>query len=161
MKKFLILTSVLIISAGVYFFQTTSAEEKNFSKVINMSVPYTDEQQLKDLYHEMWQALLTKDISTLEKIHADNFVLVHMTGMNQPKAEYLRCIRDGILNYFSEVTENIFIEVNGNKGKLTGQSRVNAAVFGGGRNTWNLQLSFDVEKINGKWILTFAKASTY
>ena len=126
-----------------------------------MSVPLTDEQQLKDLYAEMWQALLTKDIKTLDKIHAENFVLIHMTGMNQPKAEYLRCIRDGVLNYFSADTENIFIEVNGSKGKLVGQSKVSAAVFGGGKNTWRLQLAFDVEKIGGKWILTFAKASTY
>lgn len=44
-----------------------------------------DEQQLKNLYNKMWQALLTKDISTLEKIHADEFILVHMTGMQQPK----------------------------------------------------------------------------
>ena len=124
-----------------------------------MSVPYTDEQQLKDLYHEMWQALISKDISTLDKIHADKFVLVHMTGMNQPKKEYLRCVRDGVLNYFSERTENIFIDTGA--GKLIGQSKVEAAVFGGGKHTWNLQLAFDVEKISGKWILIHGKASTY
>ena len=126
-----------------------------------MSVPLTDEQQLKDLYAEMWQALLTKDIKTLDKIHAENFILVHMTGMNQPKAEYLRCIRDGVLNYFSADTENIFIEISGSKGKLVGQSKVSAAVFGGGKNTWRLQLAFEVEKINGRWILISGKASTY
>ena len=155
MKKFLFAALVVIISAGAFFIKI-SAEEKN-----SVSVPYTDEQQLKDLYHEMWQALLTKDISILEKIHADNFVLVHMTGMNHPKKEYLRCVRDGDLNYFSEETENIFVEVNGNAGKLVGQSKVEAAVFGGRKNIWRLQLAFDVEKIGGKWILTFAKASTY
>ena len=126
-----------------------------------MSVPLTDEQQLKDLYAEMWQALLTKDIKTLDKIHAENFILVHMTGMNQPKAEYLRCVRDGVLNYFSAETENLFIKVNGSKGKLVGQSKVIAAVFGGGKNTWRLQLDFEVEKRGGKWILISGKASTY
>ena len=118
-----------------------------------------DEQQLKNLYHEMWQALLTKDIPTLEKIHSDEFILVHMTGMQQPKKEYLRCVRDGELNYFSELTENIFVDVNA--GKLIGQSKVEAAVFGGRKNTWRLQLAFDVEKISGSWILIFGKASTY
>ena len=124
-----------------------------------MSVPYTDERQLKDLYQEMWQALLTKDIATLDKIHAEDFVLIHMTGMRQPKNEYLRCVREGELNYFSEQTENIFIDAV-NK-KLVGQSKVNAAVFGGSRNTWRLQLAFDVEKVNGRWILKSARASTY
>lgn len=115
--------------------------------------------KLEQLYHKMWQALLAKDIATLEKIHAEDFVLVHMTGLRQPKAEYLRCVRDGELNYFSEVTENIFVDAE--KCKLIGQSKVNAAVFGGGRNTWRLQLAFDVEKIGGQWILKSARASTY
>ncbi len=126
-----------------------------------MSSSLTDEQELKDLYREMWQALLSKDIATLNKIHSEDFVLVHMTDLNQSKAEYLRCVRDGELNYFSEETENIFIKFNGDTAKLIGQSKVNAAVFGGGRHTWRLQLAFDVEKIAGKWILTYAKASTY
>ncbi len=124
-----------------------------------MSVPYTDEQQLKDLYNEMWQALLAKDISTLEKIHADEFILVHMTGMQQPKKEYLRCVRDGELNYFSARAENIFVDTGA--GKLIGQSKVEAAVFGGNKHTWNLQLAFDVEKRGGSWILIFGRASTY
>ena len=144
------------MAVGIYFFNLTSSEEKN-----PMSVPLTDEQQLKDLYNEMWQALLTKDIATLDKMHADDFVLVHMTGMNQPKSEYLECVQDGRLSYFSAEVENISVEVSGNAGKLIGQSRVNAAVFGGSRNTWRLQLAFDVEKINGKWFLMRAKASTY
>ena len=126
-----------------------------------MSTPYTDEQQLKDLYHEMWQALLTKDIKVLDKIHVDEFILTHMTGMNQPKKEYLRCVRDGELNYFSAQVENIFVEVDDLKGKLVGQSKVEASVFGGRRNIWRLQLAFDVEKRSGKWILTYGKASTY
>lgn len=126
-----------------------------------MSVSHTDEQQLKDLYAEMWQALVSKDISTLEKIHADEFILVHMTGMNQPKKEYLRCVQDGTLNYFSSTPENIFVAVDGVRGKLIGQSKVDAAVFGGSKHTWRLQLAFDVEKINGKWILIYGKASTY
>ena len=118
-----------------------------------------DEFQLKQLYEEMWQALIKKDISTLEKIHADNFVLVHMTGRRQPKQEYLEYVRNGQLNYFSAKTENIFVDVSA--GKFIGQSKVEAAVFGGGKNIWRLQLAFDVEKINGKWILKFAQASTY
>lgn len=116
-----------------------------------------DEQELKELYVEMWRALIAKNISALEKIHAADFVLVHMTGMRQPRAEYFRSVRDGGLNYFSERTANIFISA----GKMVGQSEVEAAVFGGRKNTWRLQLDFDVEKIDGRWILKFARASTY
>lgn len=118
-----------------------------------------DELELKKLYLKTWGALIAKDIPTLEKIHAADFVLVHMTGRRQPKAEYLQSVRDGVLNYFSERTEKIFVDVHA--GKLIGQSRVEAAVFGGGKSMWRLQLDFDVEKIDGAWILKFGRASTY
>ena len=121
----------------------------------------TDEQQLKNIYREMWRALLSKDIATLERIHAEEFVLTHMTGMKQPREEYFRCVKDSELNYFSEIEENVFVEVSNEQGTLTGQSRVEAAVFGGRKNTWRLQLVFDVEKRDGKWILIRGKASTY
>lgn len=121
----------------------------------------TDEQQLKNLYAEMWQALQEKDIKILEKIHAEKFILVHMTGRQQSKSEYLECVRNGTLNYFSAQTEKIFVEVDGLKGKLIGQSLVEAAVFGGGKNIWRLQLAFEVEKIQGEWILIHGTASTY
>ena len=118
-------------------------------------------EELEKLYHVMWQAMLRKDIAALDKIHDEGFVLVHMTGMRQSKDEFLRAIRGGDLNYFTEQTEHVFIEVNGDRALLTGQSRVDAAVFGGSRNTWPLQLVFEVEKRNGQWMLLNAKASTY
>ena len=149
-KKFFTAVAAVVLAAGLFFFDSISAEE-NFSM--------NDEQQLKNLYNEMWQALISKDISTLEKIHADEFILVHMTGMQQPKKEYLRCVREGELNYFSSTAENIFVDVNA--GKLIGQSKVEAAVFGGRKNTWRLQLAFDVEKRGDSWVLIRGKASTY
>lgn len=117
--------------------------------------------ELEELYREMWRALLSKDIATLEKLHAKEFVLIHMTGMRQPRAEYFRCVRDGELNYFSETTEKIFVDVKDNRGTLTGQSLVEAAVFGGRKNLWRLQLTFQVELRDGRWIFVNAKASTY
>jgi len=120
-----------------------------------------DEQKLKNLSRKMWKALVAKDIKTLEKIHDDNFVLTHMTGMKQNKSEYLRCVREGVLNYFSAEEENIFIEINAAKIKLTTQFKVEAAVFGGNKNIWRLQLVFDVEKRGEDFILLNGKASTY
>ncbi|MBQ4392207.1 MAG: hypothetical protein II826_03745 [Prevotella sp.] len=40
-------------------------------------------------------------------------------------------------------------------------NRVHAAVFGGGRHTWRLQLYFSLVKEDGKWRFTTARASTY
>ncbi len=120
-----------------------------------------DKQQIEALYREMYEAMVRKDTVTLISVHADDFVLTHMTGMHQSKQEYIRAIANGTLNYYSAEHEQIDITIDGNHATLTGRSRVNAAVFGGGRHTWRLQLYFDLVKEDGKWRLTTARASTY
>ena len=120
-----------------------------------------DKEQILQLYREMYQAMVAKDTATLNRLHADDFVLVHMTGMRQSKAAYIRAIADGTLNYYSATHEQMEVRVDGDTATLIGRSRVNAAVFGGGRHTWPLQLRFRLVKREGRWHLTESKASTY
>jgi uncharacterized protein (TIGR02246 family) len=120
-----------------------------------------DRQQIEQLYSEMYRAMVEKDLATLDRVHADEFVLVHMTGMRQSKEEYINAILDGTLNYYSASHEQLDIAIDGDRATLTGRSRVTAAVFGGGRGTWRLQLRFQLTKRDGRWQLTEAKASTY
>ena len=48
-----------------------------------------DRQQIIELYNHMYQAMVEKDTATLNSIHANEFVLIHMTGMRQSKHEYI------------------------------------------------------------------------
>ncbi|MBQ7533134.1 MAG: nuclear transport factor 2 family protein [Bacteroidales bacterium] len=121
----------------------------------------TDKQQIEQLYQEMYQAMVEKDTVTLNRVHADDFVLIHMTGMRQSKQQYINAIADGTLNYFSAQHEQMDISVDGDTATLTGRSRVTAAVFGGGRGTWRLQLRFKIVKRDGQWLFTESRASTY
>ena len=107
------------------------------------------------------RGMVAKDTVTLNRVHADDFVLTHMTGMHQSKQEYIKAIAGGTLNYYSAEHEQIEIKVSGNHATLTGRSRVTAAVFGGGRHTWHLQLMFQLVKRDGQWQFTSARASTY
>jgi len=120
-----------------------------------------DKQQLAALYERMYKAMIAKDSVTLHKVHADVFVLVHMTGMRQSREAYIHAIMDGTLNYYSSVNEGLDININGNKAVITGRNRVEAAVFGGGRHTWPLALRFEARKENGCWRFTHSQASTY
>lgn len=117
--------------------------------------------ELSRLYEQMYRAMIAKDIDTLGKLHADDFVLTHMTGMKQPKHAYLEAIANGTLNYYSAVTEHLDMAIEGDKAMMTGRSRVLAAVFGGGKHTWSLQLRFTLRKENGHWLFVSARASTY
>ena len=120
-----------------------------------------DEQLIEALYKQMYRAMVEKDTVTLDEQHADEFVLTHMTGMRQSKAQYIRAIANGTLNYYEATHEQIDIRINGDRATLTGRSRVTAAVFGGGRHTWRLQLTFHLVKRDGRWLFTDSKASTY
>lgn len=93
--------------------------------------------------------------------YADSFVLVHMTGTRMNKEEYLAAVKDGTLNYYSAEHDDFSVKVSGNKASLCGKSRVNVAVYGGGKHTWRLQQDMTLEKIGGEWKFTYSKASTY
>ena len=120
-----------------------------------------DKELLTRCYHAMYQGMIGKDAKLLGESLDESFVLVHMTGMRQTKKQYIDYIANGTLNYYSEKTEHIEITVQGEQAQLVGQSRVNAAVFGGGRHIWRLQLSMKAVKRNGEWYMTEAVASTY
>ena len=121
----------------------------------------TDKEQIIQLYKEMYTAMVNKDRAELERVHDDSFVLVHMTGMRQPKEVYISSIMDGTLNYYSASHEDMRVEIDGDSAVLIGRSRVTAAVFGGGKHTWRLQLRFQLVKKNGEWRFAMASASSY
>ena len=120
-----------------------------------------DEAQIKNLYREMYRAMIAKDMAEMERIHAESFVLVHMTGTKMNKREYLAAVKDGTLNYYTADHDDIAVSVSGKRATVCGKSRVSAAVYGGGRHKWRLQQDMTAEKIGGAWQFTHSTASTY
>lgn len=121
----------------------------------------TDIEQIQVQYKKMYDAMIRKDEAALASVLDDSFVLVHMTGMRQSKAAFLRSVMDGTLNYFSARHENMPVTVNSDTATITGQSYVAAAVFGGGRSNWHLQQKITLKKKDGAWLVTESVASTY
>ena len=121
----------------------------------------SDRQQIEALYREMYQAMVAKDSATLMRVHADDFVLIHMTGLRQSRQQYVDAILDGTLNYYAARHEQMDVHIEGDTATLTGHSRVTAAVFGGGRHTWRLQLQFRLRRTPDGWQFTESRASTY
>ena len=120
-----------------------------------------DQEMMEECYRQMYRGMVDKDRDALSKVLDDSFVLIHMTGMHQGKAAFIRAVEDGTLNYFSADHQRIEASASGDQGELLGQSVVNAAVFGGGPHTWRLQLKVKLIKKVDVWMITEAKASTY
>ena len=121
----------------------------------------SEKQTLASLYEQMYQHMISKDIQKLGALLDDSFVLVHMTGLRQPKPLYLQAIKDGTLNYYSAHHDSISSTIKGDRAELCGQSRVTAAVFGGGKNTWRLQLDISFVRHGESWLMSQCSASTY
>lgn len=94
-----------------------------------------DRELCQAAYREMYRAMIAKDIPALSQVLDDSFVLVHMTGMRQPKAAFLKAVANGTLNYSSAEHDSMDVTVRENTATLIGKSRVHAAVFGGGWHT--------------------------
>lgn len=126
-------------------------------------LPYdmNDKEEISELYAAMYRAMITKDTTALSDMLDEGFVLVHMTGMRQPKNDYLRYIANGTLNYYSCEDTVLDITNNQDSAYMTGRSNVIAAVFGGGRHSWPLQLAITLRKHQNKWVMTEAIASTF
>ncbi|AMV61950.1 Hypothetical protein ADU72_0222 [Pediococcus damnosus] len=120
-----------------------------------------DKKLITQLYRDHNRYMVAGDTKKLGALLADNFHLVHMTGMVQTKAEWLGQIDSKQMNYFSSTEEHVEIkEERGNKATLIGQSQVDASIHGS-RNTWPLQLNLHVEKLADGWKIMNIDAEMY
>ena len=121
----------------------------------------TDEEQIKELYRTYWQYMIDKNAEGLREIMSDDYYLRHMTGVKQSLDEFLKGLLNGTFNYYSAEHDEIAVRVNGDTATMIGKSRVLAAVYGGGKNSWKLQGDFTLRKEQDNWKLTSSRASTY
>ena len=118
-------------------------------------------ERIGECYRQMYRGMIEKDRGILSEVLDESFVLVHMTGMRQSKAAFIRAVEDGTLNYYSADHQIIDVKIGGDTAQLVGQSMVRAAVFGGGQHTWRLQLKIKLVQRDDDWKITEAVASTY
>lgn len=119
------------------------------------------ENEFEKLYVEMYRAMISKDITKLNQILDDSLKLIHITGMVQDKTEFLNSIANGTLNYFSCEETKIKINHSNKDVRLTGKSKVEAAVFGGSKHQWKLCLCLYIRKENNIPKVYRIEASTY
>ena len=119
-----------------------------------------DDAQIEAVYRRMYQAMRQADVAALDKLLTDDFHLVHMTGYDQPKAEWLAHIAGGKMQYFSSEEESITVRLQGNRATLTGRNRVRANIWGA-QGSWPLQQIIQLEKQNDEWKISASRASMY
>ncbi len=95
----------------------------------------TDEEKIKELYIRYWQYMIDKDADGLRSLQADDYYLMHMTGVKQDREVFIKGLLDGTFNYYSADHDAIDVRINGDIATMTAKSRVVAAVYGGGKGS--------------------------
>ena len=122
------------------------------SKTIIESKSTFNEEQNKLLLElkNFIDALINKDKILMEEFLSTSFVLVHMSGQNQPKEGFIKEVVDGTLNYFKARIINPEIEIKGNIANMKVDIAFDALVYGM-KGSWTLHSKNKFEKINNKW----------
>ena len=120
-----------------------------------------DREQIEALYRDYWRCMIQKDSEGLRDMMTADYTLLHMTGVQQSAADFLRGLRSGTFNYYAADHDSIEVSIHGDEASLVGKSRVLAAVYGGGRHLWRLRGDFLLRKERGVWKLQSSRASTY
>lgn len=121
----------------------------------------SDKEFIREMYRTYWKYMIGKDADGLRSLMAEDYYLMHMTGVRQSKEEFIKGLLGGTFNYYSADHDVIDVEVHGDTADLIGKSRVVAAVYGGSKNSWRLQGDFTLKKLDGRWQFTSSKASVY
>ena len=120
-----------------------------------------DREAIRALYREYWRCMIAKDADGLRAILAEDYSLLHMTGVQQSAGVFLRGLLDGTFHYYAAEHDSIDVQVSGDQAVMVGKSRVLAAVYGGGKHLWRLRGDFTLRREQGVWKLTGSRASTY
>ena len=120
-----------------------------------------EKEEIRELYRVYWRCMIAKDAEGLRDLMAEDYVLMHMTGVRQTREEFLRGLRDGTFNYYAAEHDSIEVAIHGDAASMTGKSRVLAAVYGGRKSSWRLRGDFTLRREDGVWRFTGSRASTY
>lgn len=121
----------------------------------------SEEDKIIDLYQRYWQFMIKKNEAGLRSLVTEDYSLRHMTGVTQSVDDFLRGLKNGTFNYYSAEHDSTQAYVKGDEAVFIGKSRVVAAVYGGGKNSWRLEERFTLRKENGNWRFSSSQVTTY
>lgn len=112
-----------------------------------------EEQRIIERYQAVQQAMIDKDIDTLDEIILDGTTFTHMSGKTQTKEEYFADIRDGRLDYQNYTMTDAEVVISGDDATLTCYVVLTANAYGA-QGSWPFDVTAHLVRINGEWYLT-------
>ena len=148
MKRILVV-AMLVAASSFVFSQTTrsSANQKG-----------NDEQAVRQLLNELSAAVGRNDIAALDRIYADDYMLVYESGVQTTKAQRLAAMKSGELKYESLSFDEVNVRMYGNTAvatyRVTSKGQSKGQDIGG-----QFRATSTFVKIKGRWQLVAAQVT--
>ena len=130
--------------------ERTEALVDTWLEELGMKKANMEEAQVLAAYEAIQQAMIDKDIETLDRLYLDGTTFTHMSGKTQTKEEFFGEIADGTLNYFAYDIQHPRITVDGDEATLSASVALTARVYGAS-GTWTLPVNAHFTRIDGQW----------
>jgi ketosteroid isomerase-like protein len=109
-----------------------------------------DKEKILTVFNRMNDALVNKDIETLNTLLDEEYVSIHMTGYKQSKQEWLEQIENEEMKYFKTMPQKTTITIDGNIAILICDTKIDARIYGF-RNTWSMKTKMYFDKRGDSW----------
>lgn len=113
MKRILVITVLAIAVSSLALGQTKSTKAKQSTNV---------EQAIKQLDNERIQAIQKSDTAFIERVYADDYVVIGANGTVRSKAQVIADFKSGALKVESLKDDDLKVRVYGKTAVLTGRS---------------------------------------
>jgi ketosteroid isomerase-like protein len=119
-------------------------------KEVARTIMSEDKQKILTVYNRINDAMVNKDIATLNTILDDDYESVHITGYQQSKQEWLEQIENEEMKYFETMPQKTTITFEGNTAILICDTKIDARIYGF-RNTWSMKTEMYFDKRGDNW----------
>lgn len=120
--------------------------------------PANDEQALLAVEHAWNEAVVKRDVKTLDRIIADDFVLIWIDGSVARKADLIKAVTARKAEIDPFVTEDVLVRVHGDSAILTGRF-AQTARLGERSETYNFRYTDVYRRTPQGWRAVSAHAS--
>ncbi|MEU9955213.1 nuclear transport factor 2 family protein [Streptomyces sp. NPDC050982] len=117
-------------------------------------------EEVVSAYRAQLRAMIDGDTDALDPLLDDGFTLTHITGYEQPKAEWLSRMRAGQFVYHGVAEKTVTVDVEGDTAHLVGRIVTDATVYGTHAD-WRLQLALTYTREGDTWTAVRSVATTW
>lgn len=130
--------------------EQTRTEHSQSDKQEETMLTQEDKDSMIAIFEQMRQAMIDKDMATLDAILPDDYVAVHITGRTQTKEEWLADIENGEMNYYDFLDTEYTFSQEGDRVLMQVRQRIHAKIYGS-EGTWSVPGDRYFKKIDDQW----------